>query len=581
MAIFKLKRNNKILQVNNGDTEGNIVQSFNIDTHTKPGKICLSRPLNKVVSSAVADDRFVAGFGQISASGSDVFVFLTNLTEVYKILKSESPYTTWEDVTDGDSVSVGDIVVFDGQMVMTEAFSNIDAFDGVDFTNGWWTARGNPALTASSTIPKILETSYIGAEKLFVTDGNKVHGYVGGIDSGAVSSVTVDLGGDFIATCLKSSIRRMWIGTFTEDSNEARVFEWSGESTNYTQSYPVGTKGVLAMEIVNDVPLIVTDTGEIKMFNNVGFTTIARFPFTFNANNIDGLPQGDFQQQNRLRPIHPKGIKKIKNLVYIYVNWKDDNLPLDEKTPAGLWVLNLDTYSLTHLNSIENRSVLAETSPIFYIEGEDARMFLGGKTNDDTDNLGLWVEQPNSSNTKWAHFTTIEYEADSIADAFEYVILKANLGSSDSVVVKYRVETDKLLPIMVKDCVWASANSFNTTADLSRALERFNNKNYDEVEILDGPNAGKLPHITNITFSGNTYQVTIDENIGVAGDKLSVSINNWKRVPTEYTTVNGDRLKFGIGEVSTFCQLRVYMEGTNGYPEIRDLILKSNNKEST
>jgi hypothetical protein len=574
MATRKLKSNGYVKQLNLNDTVGELIQSFNIDLKESVGKIKLAYPLKKVANSTLLNDKSITGFGVLSANNGTVYAITDSQGGFSKILSSQKPYTSWTDVTDGAPSNLGDATVFGGQLVVAES-TDLGAFDGSDYTSGWWTDRGNPALGTFNTNPHILETLYIGAETLVVTDGNEVHAYTGGIDSGAVVSVTVELGGDFLATCLKPSIRRVWIGTMTEDSNEARVFEWDGASTNYTQSYPVGTKGVLAMEIVNDTPLIITDTGEIKMFNNVGFTTVAQFPFAFKPHTADGILFGDIEKDALLRPIHPKGIKKVGNIVYIMVNWKDDDLPIDEKTPAGLWTLDLTTYSLTHLSSPDNQQIFEQSAPILAIEDGVTRLFTGGKLLDGE--VGIWIEDLGATN-HYGHFTSVEIESDSIEDSFNQIVIKALLGTSDSVVVKYRGENDVLLPINFTG-TWLTSNQINTTFDLSHALTRFTEGHYDEVEITSGSGSGRLAHITDISASSGTYQITLDETIGTAGESATARIDNWIKIPERMTQADGEVKRLGIGEVSSWVQVKVEMRGKSGYPEIREIQLLTNNKQ--
>jgi hypothetical protein len=584
MATWNLKNSEgRIRQLNLNDTAGEIVESFNIDLKTNPGKLKLAYPLKKVADSTLLNNQPITGFGVLSANQGTVYAITSSTSPTAsRILESQTPFTTWTNVTDGNPLVLEDCTVFDSQLVVAES-TNLSAFDGFDLTEDWWTARGNPALTNSQSTPNVaphvLETLYIGTETLVVTDGNKVHAYVGGIDSGAITNVTVDLGGDFIATCIKSSIRRAWIGTMTKDSGEARVFEWDGASTNYTQSFPVGTKGVLAMEIVNDIPLIVTDTGEIKMFNNVGFQTVAQFPFAFYPHVIDGIVFGQVQGTALLRPIHPKGIRKNGNTVYMMVNWQSDGLPVDENTPAGLWALDLTTFSLTHLTSPESNHVFQQSSPIMVIEDGATRIFTGGKLSTDSDEEGIWIEDLSPDTTHYGNFTTIEVESNSVKDVFEKVIIKALLGSDDEIVVKYRVSNDTNLPITAEDVAWLTPSQFNTTEDLSIIKARFDEGHQDEITVLLGSGAGRLAHITNIEESSSTYSVAVDEEIGTEGETTTVRIDNWKKIPTSMVKSDGEVIRFGMGDVGTFCQVKVSLKGKGNMPEIRDMLIKSNSKE--
>lgn len=577
MSKFKIPNQGQVRQLNINDTFGELWSSFNIDLHTNPGKIKLARPMKRVATASDLSNERVVGFAALSSASGATTAYAITDTDLYQSL---NPYTSWSAYPDVDIdvQAAEDIVVFKGQLIIT-ATNNLDAYDpsgSGTWTSNWWTARGNPTLTSNnpvSQVPRVMEVVRIGAEELVVLDGSNIYGYTGGITSGAITNVTMDIDVSMVATCVKSGIRNVWIGTYTTESTEAYVYQWDGASTNYSQSYPVGSKSVLAIELDDDVPVIITERGEIKKFNNVGFSTIAQFPFTGKPLS----PEGFLQATNFVRPIHPKGIKRVGRNLYIAVVW-DDSLPIDERTPAGIWVCNLDTGSLTHLASPDNESVFTNASPLMYLNSDAGRLFSAFEKNADSNEEGIWIEDLDNTSENHGYFVTSEIESDSVKDVFESIITKAVMDDDNELIVKYR--TSKIIdyPVTVSGN-WYSANQFNTTSDLSFVKSRFDAGHFDEIETLIGTGAGRLAHITSIEESDTVYQVTIDEEVGTADDPVTVRFDNWKKIPATFTNTDGEMKRLGIGSPGTWAQFKVALKGKAGYPEVRSVTINSNTKE--
>jgi len=330
------------------------------------------------------------------------------------------------------------------------------------------------------------------------------------------------------------------------------------------------------MELVDNVPLIITETGEIKLFNNVGFSTIAKFPFAFEP--VFPRSGNSYTNPNHTnRAIHPKGIKVKDDKVYMFVNFPViGDLPANERTMSGIWVLDIKTRSLTHTASPDNEQIFDRVSPILVLNNSEGRLVVGGDS--DTSGVGVWVENLDNDATQYGYIVTSEIEADSIQDIFSQIVSKALIGTNDKIVVKYRGKTDTSLPIYA-DVVWANSTSFNTTADLAYIKTRYDLGHRDEVEIVVGSGAGRLAHITNITNSGNTYQVTIDESLGTQGATAKVRIDNWIKIPETMTSSDGEVKRLGVGLTSSWCQFKIEMRGRAGRPEIREIQILTNNKE--
>lgn len=585
MPSFYIPNQGFIRQLNLGDKAGELWSTWNIDLHTSPGKIKLARPLKVSATSATIDHTDIVGLNVLTGRGYA-------LTDAV-LYDSTQPYTSWASETTTPS-DASDMTVFRGQLVL-DTNNNLDAYDGSSYTSDWWTARGNPALTNNNPtvqVPRVLEVSRIGAETLVVTDGPNVHAYTGPIGSGTIGvggvvGVTVDLDTAFSASCFKSSIRRGWIGTFTEDAAEAYVFEWDVASTNYTQAYPTGAKAVLAMELIEDSPLIITERGEFRKFNGAGFTTVAQFPFATSPKFADGVETGLIQNNHLSRPVHPKGMKRVGNIVLINVAFADvanDKKALDERSHNGIWALDLKTYSLTHLASPDNEQVFAASSPLMVINDRNGRIFTGGrKVTTATTDSGIWMEDLSDSTQHYGYFVTTEIESETGTEVFPGIWIKAALGANDSIRVKYRTTKDVLMPVNGLDGVWESSTKFNCTdTNLAQAKTRYDAGHRDELEVTVGSGAGRLAHITNLEKSSLTYSITVDEAVGTAGQAANIRIDNWKEIDRVYTDDDGEWLKFGTDGVNApWIQFKVELRGRAGNPTIREIYVPTITKQSS
>lgn len=574
MATHRIPNENFPIQLNLNDTLGDIVGSFNLDLHTNMGKMKLARPMKSIRTDAQLDGNPLVANGVYK----EKIFFVTEDSLLQTDV--EGPLTGWTTSTTNNGWL--DAVVFDDTVVISKD-GDVDYYDGVSTTEDWWTDRSNPALTTG--FPHIMETSRIGEETLYITDNTQIHGYTGLVDSdsGAVR-VTMDIDDSFTANCIKSGIRKVWVGAYSRIGEQARVFEWDGASTNYTQSFPVGSNAVLAMELVNDTPLVITDRGEFKLFDGVSFSTVAQFPFWNKAAFPFGVSIGSVSDVDTERPIHPKGVWTKSNIVYVFVNFRPTgtppiaNLPIEENTPSGVWAFNIDTKSLSHLCSPLGWFSLENSSPVMAVNNSTGRIFCGGSTDGGS---ALYAEDldPDTENT--GYLITREFETDSVTDSVNEIVVKALLGQDDEITVKYRTRKDVLYPVYAEDVAWSDADVFNTTQDLSAVLARFqaDDSISDEVQLLTGTNAGMSANITNIQKSTNVYTVTLDTEIGTIGETSNIKIDNWQKFPDPMTFEDGDHKRFGLSDVSTFSQFKVILSGKAGYPEIRGILINTTNKE--
>ena len=575
MATSRIPNQGRIRQLNVDDTSGEIWATKNIDLRTNPSKIKLARPMKQVMDNTALDDDPVEA---IELYGDSAFA-LTNTNLYQSNLTSLNDLETWVNATTSPN-NAEDLNVFRGQLIVVDNTS-ADAWDGSTYTTNWWTDRGNPLL--DSSFRHISEVVKIGAETIAITDGSQVHGYTGliGSDTGKVN-VTLDLPAGAIATCLKVGIRRVFIGTSTESTGEAFVYDWDGASTNYTQSFPSGAQAVLAMEMIDNAPMIITERGEIKIFNNAGFTKVAQLPFSDKFVYDTNISAGNVATGIN-SPVHPKGMKRSGDNVYINVNFQTDlgadgtAYTLDERSPNGLWVLNLKTYSLSHLCSPDNEIGFKQVSPIQILQNFNSRILMATRQSDNE--FSLWAEQEDPTVANEGYLITPQINSNTVKDVYKEIVAQAFMDTGDTLEVKYRNESVPNYPLTNIDGAWAKTNQFNTTDDLSEVYSRFVSGERDEMEVLIGSGAGKSVQIVSIEQGTSTYSVTVDQECGIIGETSIIRIDNWKKIDKTMTIDDKEIARFGTGGTGSWGQFKLIIKGKKGLPEIRQILIKTNAKE--
>ena len=202
--------------------------------------------------------------------------------------------------------------------------TDIQRYNGsASYNASWWIGEiSGTALTAN--YPHILHIHRGGAETLFVTDKNKVRYY-----NASAGHSEVILQNDLVANCVDSGVSAIWVGSYTETSENAYVYEmYVGEQLNGApvarNAYKVDGRAVLALWVSDNIPYIVTEKGYIQAFNGAGFTTVAEFPFVLDPSMLDGVRPGLVQDQSVSRPIHPNGVDTHGDSVFILINTTND-----------------------------------------------------------------------------------------------------------------------------------------------------------------------------------------------------------------------------------------------------------------
>jgi hypothetical protein len=570
MSTQKIPNSQKqIIQSNDGDYKGNVYNTFNIDLDSNPGVFKTSKKLDKILDTAVpnwADDDIVQAI-QIH----DGFYYVTTDDNVFRCSVDDDPRVAgnWGDITLLDIEALGsetDTTSFLGELLIS-THTDVMSFDGSNVDDNWWTTTtSGTALTAA--YPHILEVLRTGADTVFVTDKNNIRYY-----NPAAGHATITLDTLMNARCLAPSLDRMWAGTYTEVEDSAFVYEIAVGNDQANQAYAVDGRVCLSMFTYRNTPFVITEKGYVQAFNGAGFETVAMFPWANESSIMEGCRPGNVPDSMHLTAIHPKGVKVKGKYAYINVNTKNEYSTTDNLSTrggSGVWVLDLETYSLTHRYSLTNSTStygtqkVDKSAPLLITNTPETRVMVGGSVDGVE---GVWME---GSATPQGYFTTVRHEADSVADAFEtFVVKRDTLDTGESIVVKYKDDTRPGLPVLANDVSWLNASQFTTTNALTNVEED------DEVEIIAGSYAGQYCTITNIE-GDTTKTVTVDTDFGVLNALSDVQIDSWKAIEPDDSS-GGEYKRYGASDnISPSRQYKVWMKGD---VTVREVISKSNSKE--
>lgn len=569
MSTFRIpNEQGQIRQINKGDVFGELWGTFNIDL-SNTAKIRTSKRLSKVLSSSFLGDASIMG---ITVHDGKYYVATTE--NVYDCSVSNDPTvnTNWTATGTLGSEDLGletDMTSYAGKLLISLG-TDIMTWDGATKDDDWWTVTtSGTALTVNK--PHILHVQRTGVDTVFVTDGNLVRYY-----NATAGHTAITLEPLFTACAITSGVDSVWIGTYTEVEENAFVYEMTVGNTAASQAYRIDGRAVLSMDMINNIPYIVTDRGHIQAFNGSGFVTVASFPFAFKDVSIEGIRAGLIQDSSRSRAIHPKGMRASSDSLFVLVNTANEyttfnNTVVDERSPSGIWEFDTTTEVLNHRYSLADATgehghhKMSLSSPIFVTNSQYTKILTGGQT--DTGTNGLFAED--STNNPQGFFITPELTSGTIQEAYEKIVIKANtLADDESITIKYRTSKKQGYPHEAS-ITWLSATKFVTTDTVFAAAEVG-----EEIEILTGAYAGNLCHVVEVTGT-SSYTVTIDEELGTLNATSRARLQNWKKLDRQYLTTDAETFTSSVTQTGGWVQFKVVM---NGFIELRQFISKGNAK---
>jgi hypothetical protein len=575
MSTFKIPNSQgQIRQGNEGDTFGELHETFNIDLVSVPGKIKTAKRLASVLKEGV-DIGTPAGLTDIIIWDGKYFIFTED--ETYKCSVNNDPTdpSNWSEETDiEDNDLEGTAEVFGGDLVVSRN-TNIARYDGTTFTSTWWTGTVSGTALTDGYVHTLF-TFRGEQETLLVTDKNFIRYY-----NATASNASFELQTDLVACCIDAGVSAIWAGTYNETSGNAYVYEMSIGNAQVTNAFKVDGRAVLALWVKDNIPYIVTERGSIQVFNGAGFTTIASFPFQYSENELGGVRSGQIQDSSRSRPIHPRGVDQFSESTYIYINTEDINgsYPINSRSHSGVWSFNHKTHQLTHQfapNTGTDGYGISMTEfayPLLVVNNQHTFLMTGVQDVTGEEHVCMTTDA-----TSQGWFVTAEIESETIEDAYESIYHKAKtLASGDSIHTLYRTSKRDTV---YGDATWTATDTFTLTDDWSGVAVG------ELVRVSSEYGSGEWAIVTAISFSSPTYTVTVSRDIGSISATSRVYSDNFKQIGRDpdtlsyndnvtYVEANGEYKKIGVDEVSPWIQFMVILKGDIEY---RQFISKGNAK---
>jgi len=573
--MYKLFQNN-IKQLNIGDSQGTLFNSFNIDLSYNKGKLSVS-PRTRITTNTITDFGTPTGFVYF-----DGYWWTTSGLYVWKAVTPQSPFVkdastggTYLPPTDCDS-RYSHLTVFNDQLIVsTQSRIYRKAANGAG-TGGWDVI--DTGLAAAIVRPVC---TYLGRLYWTRTDNTIVscdEAYT--IAVIASGNFNLDLPNNYKVTFLKTYTAGLYIGTITFDGTQGVVFAWNGSNQKEAQSaYNIYAQGALSCYVDNTFFYIINSNAELLQFNGGAFTQVSRLPVKreslYNANATGSSGNNRF--------IHPDGMCLIDGFLCMLINGRTNSMTQQENIASGIWEFLPETNTLYHKYSMSYNTIagtqtdngqvilnivggLANTSDLLSYSDVQRGNFLAGASfysDATTVGYGAFTDNYFDNEQKAGFFSTVQLRTERFEDMFQRITTLYTPTTGMQIVWKYRtVQTDHTDFTIT----WTSANTFTTTQVGIVAG--------DEITIIQGKGSGRIAHVLGTpTFSTPNFTVTLDESIINVTGTAKARVQKWKKIGT-INNINQFYDTVGIGQPGTLIELKAAIVAT-GETTIDEVILEN------
>lgn len=542
MFVIPSRETKKFTQVNAGDTSGALWGTFNVDLNDKTGRLKTTRSyslFSNTDDAVYSSFRLVSSFAYVEYDNSYKFIAYSQKPWY----GGSTPVTGWtntvyagEPTNDSSGVYMTDMKVFNRKAyVTTHETGNHKIMYLDNGTGGWSTAVSNIGNGNAADI-HILEPY---GDRLYYTLSNyKVYSLSTSNVNATSGSYTLELPGrSGHISWMKAGSNRIWIGWTSSDGTRGSIFEWDGQSENlYSREHKIEAQGSCTCVLKNDIPHVLDTDGRIIAYNGSGFQEVARLPITGNA-----YTPSNYTQNTGAKLSHYNGSMLVNDSLLFFINPTLSSVGLLDNCPGGIWEYNEKTgfnhkYSPSQnsytdtTNKDYGVSQISQVGALFdgftsvgTLSGSDIGGILYGATIQAQSNTMYSIQSvsldTNADST--GNITTAWLESSNVEDVFKSIIAKYKLFDSDTDKIKIRYRTTKT-PYISVGITWTSSTTFTSTdsgiADYVVG---------DEIFIKYGIGAGKNALITDISYSGSTYTITIDETITGATGSAECFIQRW------------------------------------------------------
>lgn len=495
------------MQPNNGDSNGNLYSTFNIDLESKRGKVRVSEQTKTAFTDA--DDADFSGYAAaITSYGGDYFAVSDKAFNT----STSTPTTGWSEAsTTGSEPNSGntimDAVVFDSLLLVSES-TDIKSWNDTTWASWWQGTAGQSALTIGTR-----HLMKVGADgNLYITEtANKVFRVT---PTGTVTKTgngTLDFSATALEiTCMEPTSNRMWLGTANSGEGECVIIEWdmSPNASTANKLHRIGNVAVRCIAVFNDTPIAILQSGRVLYFNGASFVEYpgVRFPVKDNV-----LLDEDF--------IHPNGWAIIDNQPHFLVTGRINGSSSYIGTALSNWIMPAGIYCLDPEIGLYHRfalgsgatsqddygmSGIARVGALYALNSTDTKFLCSYEyylTNGTSQRSVLAYHDLSNSRPGRGFIVTPYLEAyrETWATVEQF---HSKLASGEKMKVYYRRSTADTVTLQG---AWATTTQFNTVVT-GTGIEVG-----DLALVKTGKGAGQLIRISSVTESAATTSIELEE----------------------------------------------------------------------
>lgn len=592
-----------------GDFRGDLWKTRNIDLDRSEGFIALSQRMERIEDSSEITD----------LGGTEVRAFIRTDADCVNrywalnanaLFKTDSDGSTNSPSEDWDSESLDsaptsqlrDFTVHakdsradsgkDKLIVTTDSDVWVLNDTGNNtWTGNWWvTKHSQPALNVSAVYHPI---EYFPFTKIsLIGDGNLIHTISRPSDTqnDTVTYARLRLPPKQHVGHIFTTPERAWFlcNNVNTDGNGA-IVEWDGFSQSYNRIHDLYNQGFLSGINYKGSPIVLNSKGQFLEFTGNGFAPMVR------NGQLVQLPIAEKTGGTMLLS-NPRGMVVGEDgLIYVNVDVGDQSIRLG-KSSGGIWCLNPLTGRLYNKYSLgrygdsldygqEDISTpggllwVPSAEEITGATGIARNLLAGGSILAPGTQGGIWLQEDiTEQSAQRGYFITRFISAEEVLEFWDtaWVRFRRFFSSSGNSIVLKAKGTRSLVQqngsSLSATITWTSTSTFTVTHSASDDAMQIG----DEVEIVQGVNAGVLAHITIISGAHGALQtVTIDETVTTASSTSFAIFDRWKKIGTITSTTTSHQ-KLNIGIDSSFIQFKVELRGVPNELEIQDLTVVSN-----
>ena len=589
-----------------GDYYGVLWKTGNIDLDKRAGKLCLSRRMERIedtLSDFTGNSAYTA-FLRTDADSTDRYWGLRVNEGLAKTDSSATPLPS--DSWDTDAIANTPVTPRDftvngndsrndsgkNKLFVTTDSGDIAVLNDTGnsaWTASWWITKQNQ--TAMDTTVLFRPIDYFPFRKItLVGSGNLIHTISRTTDTqnDTITNARLTIPKGLNAHHIFPTNNREWILTHNKFGGEAKIVEWDGFSETYNDIHSAYGMAVLSGVDYSGTPIVLNDKGKFLEYTGGGFKPMVRsgqeiaLPLPEGASLVSG------KDTSMVVSVAPKGMTVGEDRL-IYINVKEGTVDGD-RFAAGIWCLNPLTgqlYNKTGLgrwgDSVDyGHKQLSSVGGIYWVPSSvsSRNLLAGGVVNISAAagaQTGIWLQEAETSTTQTkGYFITQFIPANEIQDQYDtiWAVFKRFM-TSGSIILKARGTRSLYLanrrPLSAT-ITWTSTTTFTLTLNASDDSLSVG----DEVEVLNGVNAGFLAHINTISGAHGAVQtITIDETVTTGSSTSIARFERWKKLGTiSNTSKYEDTLNVGIH--SSFLQIKGEIRGLANEQELSSLVLNFN-----